>query len=215
MSCDLKPRKFAASSLLKRAGSVARFNRSLRSGFIQQGNSIHGRNPALAWKSSGVSPAQPLMPGTQMPPIFDASASRPQNERKATRTVSTHPLFARARVTPSTGRILRPRNSRAAAAGSPRDRNRSRPQRRQFRRHGQAMNCPQTRFIHVREQSTTAFSPRPGSFRSFVTTHYRAAPFPRLRRRISPLAAVAAGNATEHHSRREKHSGTNVSPLAE
>jgi hypothetical protein len=38
--------------------------------------------------------------------------------------------------------------------------NRSRPQARQFRERAQAQNRPQTRFIHVRKQSTDTTSPR-------------------------------------------------------
>ena len=58
-------------------------------------------------------------------------------------------------------RFLRPRSSRGEAANQPRDMNRPRPQTRQIREREPAEGSPQSRLIHVREQSMSAPSPRP------------------------------------------------------
>jgi hypothetical protein len=60
-------------------------------------------------------------------------------------------------------RFLCPRSSRGEPAERTRDMNRSRPQPRKFRERELIQNRPQSRLIHVREQSMSAFNPPPQS----------------------------------------------------
>ena len=57
-------------------------------------------------------------------------------------------------------RVLRPRNSRGESVNQPGNMNCSRPLTRRIRELEQAQNRSQSRSIHVREQSASAFSPR-------------------------------------------------------
>lgn len=81
------------------------------------------------------------------------------------------------------GRFLRPRNSRGEAVNQSRNMNCSRPQTRHVREYEQAQDRSQSRSIHVREQSASAFSPRPQARQQPV--------------RIRDHGAVSTGSARE------------------